>query len=53
MNKTFALALLCATGLSAMMPLKAEEKKDSAGFVFTDVRVVKSTPVKDQNKSGT
>ncbi len=26
---------------------------DSTGFKFTDVKVVKSTPVKDQNKSGT
>lgn len=29
------------------------EKKDSAAFVFTDIKVVKTTPVKDQNKSGT
>lgn len=26
---------------------------DSTGFTFTDVKVVKTTPVKDQNKSGT
>lgn len=26
---------------------------DSTGFKFTDVKVVKTTPVKDQNKSGT
>ena len=26
---------------------------DSTGFKFTDVKVIKSTPVKDQNKSGT
>lgn len=26
---------------------------DTTGFVFTDVKVVKTTPVKDQNKSGT
>ena len=26
---------------------------DSTGFKFTDIKVVKSTPVKDQNKSGT
>lgn len=26
---------------------------DSTGFVFTDVKLVKTTPVKDQNKSGT
>lgn len=32
---------------------KTKEKKDSTGFVFTDVRVIESTPVRDQNKSGT
>ena len=26
---------------------------DSTGFKFTDVKTVKTTPVKDQNKSGT
>lgn len=31
-------------------PKKAEEKK---GFVFTDVKINPTTPVKDQNKSGT
>lgn len=50
--------------LSAIMLLSAvagvyaddvkEEKNDSTGgFVFTDVKVLKTTPVKDQNKSGT
>lgn len=29
------------------------ENPDSTGFTFTDVTVVKATPVKDQNKSGT
>jgi bleomycin hydrolase len=29
------------------------EVPDSTGFKFTDVKVVKTTPVKDQNKSGT
>lgn len=29
------------------------EKLDSAGFVFTDVKIIPTTPVKDQNKSGT
>lgn len=28
-------------------------KPDSLGFKFTDVKVIKDTPVKDQNKSGT
>ena len=26
---------------------------DSTGFIFTDVKIIKTTPVKDQNKSGT
>lgn len=43
-----ALVALCAV---------AEEPKviipDSTGFKFTDVKVIKTTPVKDQNKSGT
>ncbi len=30
-----------------------EEKSDSVGFVFTDVKINPTTPVKDQNKSGT
>ena len=30
-----------------------EEKNDSTGFVFTDVKINPTTPVKDQNKSGT
>lgn len=28
-------------------------KNDSTGFVFTDIKVIPTTPVKDQNKSGT
>ena len=28
-------------------------KNDSTGFKFTDVKVVKTTPVKDQNQTGT
>lgn len=43
-------------GLGLALPVAAdnnEEKSDSTGFVFTDVKIVKTTPVKDQNKSGT
>lgn len=43
-------------GLGLAMPVAAdnnEENADSTGFVFTDVKIVKTTPVKDQNKSGT
>lgn len=31
----------------------AEEKTDSTGFVFTDITLIPTTSVKDQNKSGT
>lgn len=43
-------------GLGLALPVVAdnnEENSDSTGFVFTDVKIVKTTPVKDQNKSGT
>lgn len=32
---------------------KTEADADSTGFVFTDIKVIETTPVKDQNKSGT
>ena len=32
---------------------KTEADADSTGFTFTDVMVIETTPVKDQNKSGT
>lgn len=45
--------LLAAVGFSAAAE-EAEEKNDSTGgFIFTDVKVIKTTPVRDQNKSGT
>ena len=44
------LALACAGTLYAAAD---EAKPDSTGFTFTDVKLVKTTPVKDQNKSGT
>lgn len=31
----------------------AKETNDSTGFVFTDIKVIPTTPVKDQHKSGT
>ncbi len=41
----------------AALPVMADKAEpvnpDSTGFKFTDVKVIKSTPVKDQNKSGT
>lgn len=45
------LFTLAALGLFATA--YAEEKPDSAQFVFTDMVTVRTTPVKDQNKSGT
>ncbi len=45
---------LCATYMQA--PAHADNDivvPDSTGFKFTDIKMVKTTPVKDQNKSGT
>lgn len=44
------LALACAGTIYAAAD---EAKPDSTGFTFTDVKLVKTTSVKDQNKSGT
>lgn len=44
------IALACAGTVYAAAD---EAKPDSTGFTFTDVKLVKTTPVKDQNKSGT
>jgi bleomycin hydrolase len=50
-----AMAALAATALAASA--SADDDKvvvpDSTGFKFTDVKVLKTTPVKNQNKSGT
>ncbi|MDE7237595.1 MAG: C1 family peptidase [Paramuribaculum sp.] len=47
--------ILSALAVAAVAPLSlsAKEPADSAGFVFTDVKVVPTNSVKDQNKSGT
>lgn len=50
------IALLLALGMSAPAIMGADdatEKTDSTGFVFTDIKVLPHTSVKDQNKSGT
>ena len=47
-----ATAIIGCTG-SVALAGEAEEASDSAGFVFTDVKVNPTTSVKDQNKSGT
>ena len=46
-------ALLSMLGLGLAMGASAQENADSSAFQFTDVKVVKTTSVKDQNKSGT
>ncbi len=49
--KKLLLSALAIASVSA--PAFAQEKPDSAGFVFTDIKVVPTNSVKDQNKSGT
>ena len=49
--------LFGAAALAFALGVQADDKKaendSTGGFKFTDVKVVKTTPVKDQNKSGT
>ena len=45
------MLLLAGAVVSASADNK--ENPDSTGFTFTDVKVVKTTPVRDQNQSGT
>lgn len=56
-RQMLCLALLAAVGLSAAASDTSRKKKaeapDSVGFTFTDVKTNKTTPVRDQNKSGT
>lgn len=60
MKKILFAALAAAMALPAAASFReapaAEtqpENPDSTGFVFTDLKIIKTTPVKDQNKSGT
>ncbi len=59
MKRYFSLALAALTAFTAgatyfEAPAPApKENPDSTGFKFTDIKVVPTTPVKDQNKSGT
>ncbi|MDE7411814.1 MAG: C1 family peptidase [Paramuribaculum sp.] len=53
MKKVIALAVMAAGCMQMSVARCEDTKPDSAGFVFTDVKLVKTTPVKDQNKSGT
>lgn len=60
MKRIFLLAA-CAASLSAFatdytapaLDGADDEKNDSTGFVFKDIKLVKTGPVRDQNKSGT
>ncbi|WP_303328226.1 aminopeptidase C [uncultured Muribaculum sp.] len=52
MRQIITIAMAAAVSFSAM----ADDKvvvPDSTGFKFTDVKVLKTTPVRDQNQSGT
>lgn len=55
--RLFITAMILGGALTAAAAPIAEdpkpEKLDSAGFVFTDVKIVPHSSVKDQNKSGT
>ena len=55
MKKYISAILMAGVALGAfgMEKAKKTEETDSVGFKFTDVKLVKTTPVKDQNKSGT
>ncbi|MBO5243921.1 MAG: aminopeptidase [Muribaculaceae bacterium] len=51
--KHFIAAIMAIGCVGASWAAADEAKPDSTGFTFTDVKLVKTTPVKDQNKSGT
>ena len=53
MKKVICSALALAAAAGAMAADDKAAAPDSMGFKFTDVKLVKTTPVKDQNKSGT
>lgn len=53
MNKYLFGALALCVAFGAEAKDKKVENDSTGGFKFTDVKVVKTTPVKDQNKSGT
>lgn len=49
----FVTLAAIAIFIPAIADEKKEEPKDSVGFQFTDTKVIKTTPVTNQNKSGT
>lgn len=52
MKKFLSIVLTGTLALGAYAD-EPTEKNDSTGFKFTDIKLNKTTPVKDQNKSGT
>ena len=55
MKKYLSAILMATISLGAFADGKPakKDKKEPQGYQFTDVKVNKTTPVKDQNKSGT
>ncbi len=53
MNKLILFTLALATTIGAYALPADSTAKDSVGFQFTDIQTVRTTSVKDQNKSGT
>lgn len=53
MNKYLLGAMALCVALGAQAKDKKTDDDKTGGFKFTDVKTVKTTPVKDQNKSGT
>ena len=51
--RKYIITAALATALAGHAAASGENPADSTGFVFTDAMIVKATPVKDQNKSGT
>lgn len=51
--KYVIMPFLAAIAVNAAAEEQKEAPKDSVGFQFTDVTLVKTTPVTNQNKSGT
>ena len=51
--KKFLVTMLAAGFVFGAMADDKVVIPDSTGFKFTDIKVIKTTPVKDQNKSGT
>lgn len=53
MNRYLLGIVAASIALGAQADDKKAENDSTGGFTFTDVKLVKTTPVKDQNKTGT